>query len=129
MDHGIIWKPSEELIENSNVSRFIRLHVLQGAAELLKKSVDDQQWFWRSLEKDLNVRWGHPYSELLDSSGGPEFSRWYLEGKFNLSGQLVDFQIGNGKGSHIAILYEDEDGTQEKITYNMLFNSVCSFAG
>ncbi len=128
MDHGIIWKPSEELIENSNVSRFIRLHVLQGAAELLKKSVDDQQWFWRSLEKDLNVRWGHPYSELLDSSGGPEFSRWYLEGKFNLSGQLVDFQIGNGKGSHIAILYEDEDGTQEKITYNMLFNSVCSFS-
>lgn len=128
MDHGIIWEPSEELVENSNISRFMKLHGINDAKELLKKSVDNQQWFWQSLERDLNVKWYHPYGEVLDLSKGPEFSRWYLGGKFNLSAQLVDFQIEVGKGNHIAILYEGEDGIEEKITYNMLFNSVCAFS-
>ena len=44
-----IWTPSHEVVEAANTTRFARAHGLAGHAELLRRSVEDPEWFWDAV--------------------------------------------------------------------------------
>jgi acetyl-CoA synthetase len=125
----VAWQPSAEYVENANVTRLMRAHGVGSIDELRRRSVEDMEWFWDAVVKDLGIEFTTPYERVLDSSGGIPWSKWFVGGRVNLTHNCVDRHVAAGRGEHLAVIGEREDGDVRPITYAELKRSVDSFAG
>jgi acetyl-CoA synthetase len=119
----IVWRPSEEYVERANVTRFMRAHGIETYDELLARSVGDVAWFWDAVVEDLDLRFMHPYSKVLDVKGGPEWPLWFLGGRLNVADQCVDRWAERTPGAP-AVIWEGEEGTTRTVTYAELRETV-----
>ena len=79
--------------------------------------------FWNECAKSLS--WFEPWTETLQWN--PPFARWFVGGKINASYNALDIHQ-ESKSEKPAILWEGEDGTDRKITYNEMFIQVKKLA-
>ena len=79
--------------------------------------------FWNNCAKSLS--WFEPWTETLQWN--PPFARWFVGGKINASYNALDIHQ-ESKSEKPAILWEGEDGTDRKITYNEMFIQVKKLA-
>ena len=79
--------------------------------------------FWNNCAKSLS--WFEPWTETLQWN--PPFARWFVSGKINASYNALDVHQ-ESKSEKPAILWEGEDGTDRKITYNEMFIQVKKLA-
>ncbi|MDC0170665.1 acetate--CoA ligase [Candidatus Nitrosopelagicus sp.] len=79
--------------------------------------------FWNECAKSLS--WFEPWTETLQWN--PPFARWFVGGKINASYNALDVHQ-ESKSEKPAILWEGEDGTDRKITYNEMFIQVKKLA-
>ena len=97
-DSDIIWRPTPERIERARLTRFMRAHGLVSLDTLQRKSVDDPEWYWDAVSKDLGFRWMKPYTRVLDTSRGIAWPRWFGGGLMNLSDNCVARHVDAGRG-------------------------------
>ncbi len=98
--------------------------------QFYKKSIEDQQWFWKEVEKELAIPWRKGYEEVLDVSKGIEWPRWFKEGKLN----AVDLAFGRwAKDPQLAsahvLIWEGEDGTCQHYSFLKVATEVGEVAG
>src|SRR6266542_508867 len=86
----IVWSPSGDYLERANVTRFMRTHGIGSYEELVKRSQDDTEWFWDAVVEDLGIEFFEPYTQVLDTSDGIPWSRWFTGGRINLAHNCVD---------------------------------------
>ncbi|MDC0169771.1 acetate--CoA ligase [Candidatus Nitrosopelagicus sp.] len=84
---------------------------------------NDYVSFWNNCAKFLS--WFEPWTETLQWN--PPFARWFVGGKINASYNALDVHQ-ESKSEKPAILWEGEDGTDRKITYNEMFIQVKKLA-
>ncbi len=84
---------------------------------------NDYVSFWNDCAKSLS--WFEPWTETLQWN--PPFARWFVRGKINASYNTLDIHQ-ESKSEKPAILWEGEDGTDRKITYNEMFVEVKKLA-
>ena len=125
---GIVWKPSKEVVNNANITRFMKKHHIKNYDDLIERSTDDLEWFWDEVIKDLNIEWYKPYDKVLDSSKGIQWTKWFIGGKTNIVHNCIDKHIKSGKKDNIAIIWENENGDVRKLTYEELYKEVNKFA-
>ena len=113
----IVWKPSKEYIEKSNIKRFMDKHGIKSYEELIKRSTEDIEWFWDAAMKDLNIKWFEPYEKILDSSRGIQWAKWFIGGKINIVHNCLDRRVKSDKKDGLAIIWEGENGDVRKLTY------------
>ena len=82
----IVWRPTPEYVERARITRLMRAHEISSLAELQRRSVEDPEWYWDAVVRDLGVRWTRPaagtpereHNDDLDApaeprpGGGPE---------------------------------------------------------
>jgi acetyl-CoA synthetase len=124
---SIVWKPTDHYVNKSNMSRFMRKHGIQTAEDLIKRSIDDIEWFWDAASKDLNIEWFKPYEKVLDTSKGIEWARWFIGGKLNIAHNCVDRHAA-AKRDKVAVIWQGEDGEVKKLSYGTLCEEVNRFA-
>ncbi len=132
-DSSIAWQPSPEYLERSRLLRFMRRHGIGSYPELVRRSTDDLDWFWRATVEDLGLEWYRPFESVLDTSEGIPWTRWFSGGRFNYVHNAVD-RPGRGPGAQeTAIIWEGEDGAVRSVTgaellaeTNRLANALCS---
>jgi len=114
----IVWKPTNEYVENANITRFMKKHSIKNYDDLIKKSTDDIEWFWDAVMRDLNIEWFHPYEKVLDNLKKlPELegkgtidkklsliselltSASGIEAKYIIRTLLGDLRVGTGEGT------------------------------
>ncbi|MFC9553436.1 AMP-binding protein [Rhodococcus sp. NPDC056960] len=115
------WHPTDEYVENANVTRLARAHGLSGLGELRARSVADVRWYWDAVVRDLGLPFQTPYREVLDTSRGIEHPDWFVGGKTN----VVDACLGRwltdpAAADRTAVAHEAEDGTVRSLTYREL---------
>ena len=76
-------------------------------------------------KEELFLCWFEPWTETLQWN--PPFARWFVGGKINASYNALDVHQ-ESKSEKPAILWEGEDGTDRKITYNEMFVQVKKLA-
>ena len=118
-----IWEPSAELINRSNVKRFMDRHGIRDYRALLERSTSDIEWFWSAIERELNIHWFEPYARVLDAAKGVAWSQWFVGGKLNLAHQCVDAQAQKTP-QQTALIGEREDGTVRTLSYAQLRTEV-----
>ena len=52
-----LWHPPKELVDNSNVKKFMGKHGIRDYRDLIKRSVEDVEWFWNAAVEELKVEW------------------------------------------------------------------------
>jgi len=120
----IVWTPSNDYIEKANITRFMRKYGIKSYEELIQHSTDDLEWFWDAVIKDLKIEWFQPYEKVLDTSEGIQWAKWFLGGKTNIVHNCVDRHVTSEKKDNIAIIWEDEKGEVQKLTYKLLYEEV-----
>ena len=115
-----VWRPTPELIAQSNLQRFINKHALGSYDELMRRSTTDIAWFWDTVLCDLEVQFYKPYSRVVDLSGGKPWARWCVDGEMNIVHNMLDKYAATPTDARIAIKSETEDGTIRTFTYKEL---------
>ncbi len=100
----IIWRPDPAFAERTRIGRFMRRHGLPTVEALQRRSVDDLEWYWNEVSRDLGWRWSTPYERVADLSRGIQWPRWFPGGRTNLTENCVDKHLarrGWGAGHHL----------------------------
>lgn len=128
MSGKYVWYPPKELVENSNVKRFMDEYEIKDYKELVKKSGEDIEWFWKALVEEINVEWFKPYTKVYDASRGIEWTKWFIDGKLNVAHNCLDRHARSPLRHKVAFIWSGEDGKVEKYTYRNLYVEVNKLA-
>src|SRR5260370_30941103 len=114
----MIWEPTPEFIAQTNVYRLMQRLGITTREDFLRYSVEHLEAFWAALVEEVGIRWVEPYKQILDTSNGPEWSRWFTGGKLNIADNCID---RHRSVTHPAILWEGEDQTTREISFPQLY--------
>jgi acetyl-CoA synthetase len=109
-----IWEPSTAQIESTNLWRFLQRLGFRELAPFLDWSVANLETFWDECVRECGIHWFRPYTQVLDESRGPQWSRWFTDGTTNLAANCLDRHDG------LAIVWESEDGSTREISFEEL---------
>ncbi|MFD6064406.1 AMP-binding protein [Rhodococcus wratislaviensis] len=116
-----IWHPTDEYVENANVTRLARAHGLSGLGELRARSVADVRWYWDAVVRDLGLPFQSPYREVLDTSRGIEHPDWFVGGRTNVVDACLERWLADpAAADRVAVTHEAEDGTVRSLSYREL---------
>jgi len=119
-----VFEPPAELVENSNVKKWMNEHNIKDYDELLERA-KDIEWFWEEAAKELE--WYQPWTKVLDWSSAP-FPKWFVDGKCNIVHNALDRHMGTPRENKVAYIWEGELGEVRKLTYRDLYVEVNKFA-
>jgi acetyl-CoA synthetase len=123
------WTPTPEQRDRANVSRLMRRFGIDTLAELHARSVEEPSWFWAAVVEDLGIEFFRPWAQVVDTSGGPEWSRWFTGGLVNVAHNCVYRHARGNRASQPSIIWEGEDGSVRCLSYGELSDAVSRLAG
>ena len=106
------------------LARFKSPHSQPALEALHKRSIEEPEWYWDAVVRDLGLRWTQPYTRVLDESRGVMWPRWFEGGLLNFTDNCVDRHIDAGRGAHPAVVWEGDDGQTRTLTYAELSREV-----
>ncbi len=112
------------MVERARVTAFMREHGIRDWRTLITRSQDDIEWFWDAVVQHLGLEFFEPYEQVLDTSRGPEWPRWFADGTVNLTHNCVDRHAAGPAASRTAVVWESEDGLVATVTYAQLSDEV-----
>ncbi len=110
----MIWEPSREFIERTNVWRFMQRLGFDDREEFLRFSRDDPERFWHELLREMDVEWFEPYERVLDASRGPEWARWFIGGRLNIAHNCLERWADPNR---LACIWEGESGDTRSLSF------------
>src|SRR5919198_5259608 len=120
----VAWRPTPGYVENANVTRLMRAHGIDSIDELRQRSVEEIEWFWDAVVKDIPIDFATPYERVLDLSDGIAWGRWFVGGRVNLTYNCVDRHAASARAERTALIGETEDGEVRTLTYAELRREV-----
>lgn len=99
-----VWLPTAEYVERARISRFMRAFGLASLADLQRRSIEDPEWYWDAVARDLGIRWIRPYQRVLDASRGIAWPRWFEGGLLNFCDNCLERHVEVGRGAQPALL-------------------------
>ena len=117
------WSPTEGQARQSRLWQFMEEHGIATYSALCERAVADPRWFWDALVRFLGVVWSTPYGEVMDTSAGAPFTRWFVGGRLNAYDTAVR-RHAQTDPSRLALIAEAEPGTVRHLTYAELEQAV-----
>jgi acetyl-CoA synthetase len=124
----IVWRPTPAYVEGSNVRRLMDAHGISSYDELVQRSTDDIEWFWKAVDTDLGFDWFRPYNKVLDTHRGIQWATWFIGGQLNIAHNCVDRHATGDRAGKKALIWEGEDGSQRSVSYAELSSEVAQLA-
>ena len=119
LSEPVAWTPTQEYLDRSRLLRFMRRHSIPDYPTLLRRAESDPSWFWDAVAEDLGLVWQRPYTQVMDTSRGIPWTRWYTGGKFNYVVTALD-QHAERTPDKLAVVWEGEEGEERRLTYSEL---------
>ena len=124
----IVWRPGPDDVARSRTAEFMHLHGIEDYGALVKRSIDDIEWFWAAAVEYLGIPFSSPFDTVLDTSNGIAHPRWFDGGTINLSEVCVD-RWARIDPDRTALVAEREDGSQRTYSFAGLLEHVERAAG
>ncbi|MEO9570527.1 MAG: AMP-binding protein [Polaribacter sp.] len=123
------WRPTEEIINNSNIGKMMHKHSFTNFNDFWKWTVTNKTEFWAETIQDLNIIQSEKYYQILNIENGVENAKWLVGAKLN----IVDSCFQNDENA-IAIVFKKTNEEIQRITQqellnlvNRIANSFCDF--
>jgi acetyl-CoA synthetase len=122
-----VWTPSTEQVERANVTRLARRLGCDGYHALHRVSVEEPERFWPAVVEDLELEFSSPWDQVVDTSRGIEWARWFVGGRLNLARTCVHRWAERNPDSPAAV-FLGEDGSRRELSWRELSTSVTRLA-
>jgi acetyl-CoA synthetase len=117
------WRPTAELRADARLAKFLRRSGEPTLDALQARAVRDPSWFWGAALDDLALAWQRQPTEVMDPSGGPEWTRWWRGGAFNHAEAATAPGAARDPDGE-ALAWEGEDGSIRRLTRRQLRDAV-----
>jgi acetyl-CoA synthetase len=124
----IVWTPDEETLDRANVVRLMRRHGIGEYRELVRRSVEDREWFWPAVVEDMQLEFFEPWEQVVDLSRGPEWATWFTNAKLNIAWNCVHRWAEGPLAAREAAVGLGEDGSRRSLTFSELSREVAKLA-
>ncbi len=115
----VAWRPSDEYRQRSRLLRFMRALGVDTVEALVQRAAREPAWFWAAVEKDLELEWFEPYTQVLEQSRGLPFTIWWINGRMNYVHNALDKHVTDA-GNRTALIWEGEEGGVRRLSYREL---------
>jgi acetyl-CoA synthetase len=119
-----LFTPSDEVVENANITAYMRQKGFSSYEELHAWSVDNLEEFWSDMARELH--WFEPWQQVLDWQD--PYAKWFVGAKTNIVYNALDRHMQTPTRNKVAFYWEGEDGTSRTISYSDLYYEVTRFA-
>ena len=123
-----VWTPTAEQVESANLTRLARRLGVERYHDLHRLSVDEPARFWPALIEDLGLEFSEPWTAVVDTSRGPEWAKWFVDGKLNLAWNCVHRWAASELAEEEAAVWQPEDGPRVALTWHELSEEVYRLA-
>lgn len=137
-NQAFAWKPSAEVAERAQITRFMREVGVSTWDELYQFSIRDVEKFTEEVLKFLDIRFDPPYDKLLDTTNGIEFPKWFQRNAdtlvrneggvpaagLNISTMCLDRWQTDEVKDQPAVICESEDGEVKEASFAELLDLV-----
>jgi acetyl-CoA synthetase len=117
------WRPGAAELSDSRLARFVRAAGFPDLTSLQLRAAADPAWFWGAAADDLALPWQRRPREILDSTRGPAWTRWWTGGAFNHAAAAIDPRADRDPHGE-ALLWEGDDGDLRRFTARELRDEV-----
>ena len=100
----IVWRPDPETASRTRIARFMQQHGCASLEALQQRSVADIAWYWDAVSRDLGWLWFTPYQQVVDTSHGVQWPRWFVGGTTNLAANCVDKHLTGSRRDAVAVI-------------------------
>jgi acetyl-CoA synthetase len=107
------WFPADPA--STNVGRFMAANGIEHFDELVRRSIEEPEWFWDAVVRFLGIEFATPYRQVLDVSDGIPWARWFVGGTTSFATNCL-----RHPSDRPAIVWEGEDGDVRRWTYGEL---------
>ncbi len=125
----LLWEPSEERKNNSNIKQFID-HVnkkydknITNYAELFNWSVEDIPAFWATAWELFDIKASREYDSVVDDPYKMPGAKWFEGARLNFAENLLKF-----RDDRTALIFRGETQKRESMTYAELYDTVARLA-
>ncbi|WHZ11823.1 MAG: Acetyl-CoA synthetase [Burkholderiaceae bacterium] len=125
---GIVWRPDAAMVEQANLTRFMRALGVDSFEALNERASQDPAWFHDALIRFLDYRFERPYERVLDLGEGKPFAHWCVGGETNVVINCLDRRRGTEAYEQTALVWEGEDGVVTTWTFADLDRETCRLA-
>ncbi len=126
----VVYEPSREFVESTNVWAFMREHDIDDYDELIERTTTDVEgveasgvdWFWDEIVDYLGIEFYEEYDAVRDDTDGPQFTDWYPGGTINVAHNVLDrhADVESPHRNRVACIWEGEPGETREVTYHEL---------
>ncbi len=125
----VMWQPSQESIENSNITAFRRRMAQQHSVrlpdyhELYRWSLEEPEAFWSGVWDDGKVIAESRGDEILRHGERMPGARWFPQARLNFAENLL-----RRRDETDAILFRGEDRVRRRLSWRELYDQVSCLA-
>ncbi len=125
----ILWQPSEEQIQQTNMYRFIqyvngRYNLsISDYPELYQWSVEQIPDFWAAMWDYADIIHSKPYTQVVDDLSKMPGAQWFPGARLNFAENLLRY-----RDDETAIVFKGEDQPVVRLSYARLYDEVARMA-
>ncbi len=125
----ILWEPSQQQINDSNMNRFMAFvnqkygKDFLGYDPLYQWSVQEIPDFWAAIWEFVGIKASQPYNQIIDDVNKMPGANWFSGARLNFAENLLRF-----RDEQPAIVFQGEGQEIVNISYAGLYDSVARLA-
>ncbi len=125
MNNKILWKPSKEYKENSQMYDFLsriseKYNLPDNEYHTIHDwSIKNTTYFWAEIWDYCDVKYSKLYSEVIDDPKKMPGAKWFSGARLNFAENLL-----RRKDNHKAIIFRGETSVELELTYAELYEQV-----
>nr|MDO8090021.1 acetoacetate--CoA ligase [Candidatus Sigynarchaeota archaeon] len=124
-----LWQPSEEIIKQANMTRFIDFVnkeyglEINTYAQLYEWSVESIPDFWAAVWDFVGIKASRGYDKVVDDLSKFPGAKWFIGARLNFAENLLRY-----RDDQLAFKFIGETQTRGRMTYAELYNNVARLA-
>ncbi len=125
----LLWKPTEEQIQSSNMYRFMNFinekynQEFDDYAPLYKWSIDNIPDFWAAMWEFADIIVSKPYTAVIDDVSKMPGAKWFDGARLNFAENLLRY-----RDDRVALIFKGEGQPATRMTYAELYEEVARVA-
>ncbi|MDN5846063.1 MAG: AMP-binding protein [Candidatus Nitrosocosmicus sp.] len=116
-----------ELAKDNNLIRFMEKNKIDTLEDLLLKSIENVDWYWKAVNEDLGIKWREPFYKVVEAQKGIPWCEWFVGGKCNIIDNVIQSNI-NKHPNKTAFIFVNQDGIKKELSFKELELRVNVFA-
>jgi acetoacetyl-CoA synthetase len=121
----MLWKPSQERVESSNMYRFMKSANpdFPDYAQLYDWSINNSEKFWAAVWEFVGIKTSKPYDRVIDDLEKFPGAQWFEGARLNFAENLLRF-----RDDRVALAFWGEGQKPVHMTYKDLYDQVARVA-